>query len=104
MAAKGSVTVSATVRNVGQRRHHEVAQLYIHDKVASLVQPVRSLKGVKHLDLQPGQSATVEFVLSAADLAFVHADLKTAAEPGEFEVWISPSSGAGQSASFVLSA
>ena len=104
MAPKGSITVSATVRNLGRRRHHEVAQLYIHDKVASLVQPVRSLKGVKHLDLEPGQSARVEFVISAADLAFVQADLKTAAEPGEFEVWISPSADAGQSASFVLSA
>jgi len=90
------------ITNTGQRPHHEVAQLYIHDVVASLVQPVRALKGVKHLDLQPGESDTVEFMLSASDLAFVHADLTTSAEAGAFEVWVAPSSTTGTPASFVL--
>ena len=54
-ALGGSVTVTATVTNTGKRRCHEVAQLYINDKVASLTQPVRALKGIRHLDLDPGQ-------------------------------------------------
>jgi beta-glucosidase len=103
LARNGSIKVTATIRNVGRRNHHEVAQLYIHDKVASLVQPVRVLKGVKHLDLAPGQTTTVEFVLSPSDLAFVHPDLSFAAEAGEFEVWIAPDASAGAPASFVLS-
>lgn len=98
----GSVTVSAWVRNAGARSQHEVAQLYVHDRVASIVPPVRALKGVKHLDLSPGQSAKVEFVLTADDLAFVHADLTTAPEPGAFDVWIAPSSTAGTPATFEL--
>ncbi len=104
MAAGGSIRVTATVTNTGQRAMHEVAQLYIHDPVATMTQPVRSLKGVHHLDLQPGQSADVAFDLAAADLAFVHHDLKSYAEPGAFQVWIAPSSVDGTPASFVLKA
>jgi beta-glucosidase len=100
----GSVTVTATVTNTGTRAMHEVAQLYINDKVASLTQPVRSLKGIKHLDLEPGQSATVSFTLSRADLGFVHPDKKSYAEAGAFDVWIAPNAMAGTSATFVLKA
>jgi beta-glucosidase len=100
----GSVTVTATVTNTGTRPMHEVAQLYINDKVASLTQPVRSLKGIKHLDLEPGQSATVSFTLSRADLGFIHPDKKSYAEPGTFDVWIAPNAMAGTPATFVLKA
>jgi beta-glucosidase len=100
----GTVTVIATVTNTGQRRCHEVAQLYINDKVASLTQPVRSLKGIKPLDLDPGQSATVSFTLSRDDLAFVHPDKRRYAEAGAFDVWIAPSATGGTPATFVLGA
>jgi len=104
MAWDGSVTVTATVTNTGARAVHEVAQLYVHDKVASLTQPVRALKGITHLDLQPGEARTVRFTLSRADLAFVGQDLKWAAEPGMFDVWIAPSAATGTPASFKLMA
>ncbi|CAN7248119.1 beta-glucosidase BglX [Phenylobacterium sp. LjRoot219] len=102
LARGGALKVTATVANTGSRAQHEVVQLYIHDKAASLVQPVRALKGVQHLDLAPGQRAVVEFVLSERDLAFVRADLATAAEPGSFEVWIAPSATTGTPATFAL--
>lgn len=98
----GALKVAATVTNTGPRAQHEVAQLYIHDKAASLVQPVRSLKGMRHLNLAPGARARVEFVLTERDLAFVHSDLTTAAEPGGFEVWIAPSATTGTPATFTL--
>ena len=104
LTARGTIKVTATVSNTGSRKLHEVAQLYIHDRVASLTQPVRLLKGFKHLDLDPGQSATVEFSLSHADLAFVHPDLKTSAEAGVFDVWIAPSATAGTPAQLTLKA
>jgi beta-glucosidase len=99
-----TLTVSATVTNTGTRAMHEVAQLYIHDRVASMTQPVRSLKGIKHVDLKAGKSAAVEFTLSRGDLAFVHPDFTRSAEAGEFDVWIAPSSVGGTSASFTLTA
>ena len=102
LSGAGSIKVRATVTNTGNRQIHEVAQLYIHDKVASMTQPVRSLKGFRHLDLDPGQSATVEFTLSRADLAFVHPDFKAEAEAGQFDVWVAPSSAGGTAATFTL--
>jgi beta-glucosidase len=63
---------------------------------------VRSLKGIRHIDLDPGQSARVSFTLTHADLAFVHPDRRTFAEPGAFDVWIAPSSVGGVPATFVL--
>lgn len=100
----GSITVTATVTNTGSRRCHEVAQLYINDKVATLTQPIRVLKGIKHVDLDPGQSATVSFTLARADLAFVHPDKTSYAEAGAFDVWIAPSATGGMPAGFVLGA
>lgn len=102
LAGDGAIIVSATITNTGKRRLHEVAQLYIHDKVASLTQPVRALKGIRHLDLDPGQSARVAFRLTRADLAFVHRDYRRFAEPGAFDVWVAPSSIAGVPASIVV--
>jgi beta-glucosidase len=102
LAGDGALTVSATVTNAGKRRAHEVAQLYVHDKVASLTQPVRALKGIVHLDLDPGQSERVAFTLDRAVLGFVHADRRTFAEPGAFDVWVAPSSVGGVPARFVL--
>lgn len=99
-----SLAVSATVTNTGTRAAHEVVQLYIHDRVASITQPVRLLKGMQHLDLAPGESRTVTFTLGADDLGYVHQDMKTIADPGAFDVWIAPSSIGGSPATFVLSA
>jgi beta-glucosidase len=96
------IFASATVTNTGARRMHEVAQLYIHDRVASITQPVRALKGMHHLDLDPGQSVRVSFALTRADLAFVHPDRRTFAEAGAFDVWVAPSSVGGVPARFVL--
>ncbi|WP_438846198.1 beta-glucosidase BglX [Asticcacaulis taihuensis] len=98
----GKVTASVEVRNAGSRPLHEVAQLYIHDRVASITQPVRSLKGIRHLDLKAGETQTVSFELSHADLAFVGLDMKWQAEPGEFNIWIAPSSAAGIPAKLTL--
>lgn len=104
VATGGSVTVTATVTNSGKRRAHEVVQLYIHDRVATITQPIRALKGMKHIDLDPGQSQTVSFTLTQTDLGFVHPDFKTFAEPGEFDVWVAPSATGGTQARFTLSA
>lgn len=98
----GTLDVTASVTNSGTRTVHEVAQLYVRQLVASITQPVRVLKGVKHLDLEPGQTQSVKFTLTRADLAFVGADLRWEAEPGSFAVWIAPSAVAGALAEFAL--
>src|SRR5690606_16362437 len=98
----GTLTLHAEVRNSGERMAEEVVQLYVHDRVASRVRPVRELKGFRKITLQPGESVRVDFVLSRADLAFTRADGSHGAEPGRFDAWIAPSAVGGQPASFEL--
>jgi beta-glucosidase len=102
MAWDGEVEVRADVANTGTTPVHEVAQLYVHNVVASVTQPVRALKGIRHLDLKPGERQTVSFRLSRTDLAFVNETLHWGAEPGPIDVWIAPSSTGGTSARFLL--
>ncbi|WP_349257716.1 glycoside hydrolase family 3 N-terminal domain-containing protein [Povalibacter sp.] len=98
----GSIDVSVRITNAGSRAGTEVAQLYIHDKVASTTRPVRELKGIRHVTLQPGASTVVTFQLTRRDLEFVGPDNLWHAEPGTFDVWIAPSSVSGQAAEFEL--
>ncbi|NVM77508.1 beta-glucosidase [Duganella sp. SG902] len=98
----GTLSIKARVTNTGTRKHHEVAQLYLRIKVADIVQPLRALKGIRHLELAAGESAEVEFALTARDLAYVHADTVTRTDAGVFEVVIAPDAAAGQPVPFVL--
>lgn len=102
LASDGALTVSARLTNTGSRTHREVVQLYIHDRVASITQPMRCLKGIQHRELAPGESARVEFRITPADLTFIRADLTEGTEPGIFDVWVAPSAGGGVKASFEL--
>jgi beta-glucosidase len=87
----GKIDVSARLTNSGTREAVEVAQLYIHDQVASITRPIRQLKAFQKKTLAPGASATVRFTLTRADLEFLGLDLKPTVEPGTFDVWIAPS-------------
>jgi beta-glucosidase len=103
VAWNDTIVVSAKVTNTGDVAGEEVVQLYIHDRVASRVRPVRELKAFRKILLAPGASEEVSFELNREDLAFTHRDGKTfEAEPGEFQVWIAGSSAQGEAATFVL--
>lgn len=65
-----TVEVSVTVRNTGERDGDEVVQIYLHDPVASIVQPVRRLRGFRRVGLAAGLSTTVRFSLGAEDFGF----------------------------------
>lgn len=98
-----TIVVTATVTNTGALAGEEVVQLYIHDRVASRVRPVRELKAFRKILLAPGASAEVRFELTRRDLAFTHRDgLTFEAEPGDFQVWVAGSSQQGEAATFVL--
>lgn len=94
MGPKGAITASATITNTGKRAGEEVVQLYVRDLVGSVTRPVQELKGFEKIMLKPGESRSVSFTLRPADLAFTRADMSHGWEPGEFKLWIAPSSGA----------
>lgn len=89
---KESIRVSFLLKNTGSLAGEEVAQLYIRDKVGSIVRPVKELKDFSKLMLQPGESKEISFILNAEKLSFFNADLKWDCEPGEFELMIGSAS------------
>jgi len=98
----GTVTISADVRNTGSVEGTEVVQLYVKDVTGSVTRPVRELKGIKRIQLKPGQQTTVSFALSKEDLAFWKLDMTYGAEAGNFEVFVGGNSEAPLSGSFEL--
>ncbi len=98
----GTVVVSVSVRNTGDRAGAEVVQCYIHDKVASRVQPLRQLRGFERVELEPGESARVRFELGPDQLAFWNNDMRFVVEPGHFDVYVSTSSVGGLKGSFTV--
>jgi beta-glucosidase-like glycosyl hydrolase len=97
-----TLTVTTTLTNAGSVAGEEVVQLYIHDRVASRVRPVRELKDFRKVALQPGESAEVVFTLTREQLAFTGRDGVLRAEPGLFDVWVCASSMAGDAVQFEL--
>jgi beta-glucosidase len=90
----GTLRVQATVQNTGQRTATEVAQLYIHDRVAPRSPRVRELKGFQRVTLQPGESKNVEFAVNARDLGSYNLNMKWVIPPGAFDVWVAPNAAA----------
>ena len=95
-----NIKVSATITNTGNRVGEEVAQLYIHQKVASVVRPVKELKGFEKFNLQPKASKVVTFTLTDKELGFYNNEGNYVVEPGDFEVMVGTSSQEGLVGSF----
>jgi beta-glucosidase len=92
MRPDGTARVSCTVRNAGARSGAEVVQLYVHDRLASVVRPVLELKGFRKVFLGPGESSDVSFDLGPEELALLDAKLRKVVEPGDFEILVGSSS------------
>lgn len=79
-------TVSVDVTNTGAVAGYETVQLYISDVKSSLPRPVNELKGFSKVYLQPGETATVSFPVTADQLQYFD-DTKGrwVVEPGKFK-------------------
>ncbi len=88
----GVVSVSVTVSNSGTVAGSEVVQLYVHDKVATMVRPVQELKAFQRVQLEPGASARLTFNVPTDMLNFTSRRGERVVEPGEFEFRIGASS------------
>src|SRR4051794_39287812 len=86
-ARRGTVTARVEVTNTGTRAGDDVAQLYIHDPVASLSQPVRRLRGFQRVTLAPGQTTRVKWTLSRDDVGFYDNEGRFRVENGTIEVY-----------------
>lgn len=86
------IQVSVTIRNTGTYDGEEIVQLYIRDKVGSIVRPVSELKDFTKVKLKAGESKTIQFTIDKAKLSFYNQQLQWVAEPGDFELVIGASS------------
>jgi beta-glucosidase len=62
-------------------------QLYIHDPVARISQPVRRLRGFQRVTLDPGQKRTVTLTLDRSDFGFYDNRGRFVVEPGRIDVY-----------------
>jgi beta-glucosidase len=93
MSKEGTITCSIRIKNSGSRAGSEVVQLYLTDKKSSLPRPLKELKGFRKINLEPGESTTVEFVIDNTLLQFYDdTQNKWTSEPGKFEALIGASS------------
>jgi len=90
--SNGTAKVSVDVTNSGSREGDEVPQLYIHQRVAEVTQPVMQLKGFQRITLRPGEKKTIEFTITPDMLSMLNIDMHRVVEPGVFDVMVGPSS------------
>ncbi|MFH8443218.1 glycoside hydrolase family 3 N-terminal domain-containing protein [Streptomyces sp. NPDC018026] len=88
----GEFTLAFTVRNTGGRSGTEVVQLYLHDPVASVVQPVQRLVGYARVGLEPGEARRLRVTVPADLASFTGRDGRRVVEPGELELRLAASS------------
>ncbi|MFF9839422.1 glycoside hydrolase family 3 N-terminal domain-containing protein [Streptomyces sp. NPDC013740] len=88
----GEVRLALTVANTGDRPGTELVQLYLHDPVASVVQPVQRLVGYVRVDLAPGESRRIHVTVPADLASFTGRTGARTVEPGELELRLSASS------------
>ena len=89
---QGEYTIKVNVTNTGKRAGDEVVQLYVRDKVSSVITYDSQLRGFERVSLQPGETRQVTFSLNPEDLQILDRNMNWTVEPGEFEVMIGASS------------
>ncbi|MEY9871727.1 beta-xylosidase [Streptacidiphilus sp. MAP12-33] len=88
----GEIRLAFTLRNTGERAGTETVQLYLHDPVASVVQPVQRLIGFQRITLAPGEETRVRVVVPADLASFTGRSGERIVEPGEVELRLAASS------------
>lgn len=92
ISCDGEIRVVFDVVNVGTISGHEVAQVYLCDKNASVVRPIKELRRFSRVFLEPGERQRVSFSLGYKDLRLLNRDFQWVVEPGKFDVMVGSSS------------
>lgn len=96
------IEISVDVTNTGNFDGKEIVQLYINDPAASIVRPVKELKGFELIELKKGETKTVHFTLTDKEIGFYDNDGKFLVEPGIFNVMVGWNSNEGLTTKFEL--
>ncbi len=92
MKPNENIEAAITITNTGRFDGEEIVQLYLRDKVGSVVRPVKELKDFRKIALKAGESKTISFVIDKEKLSFYNQQLHWEAELGDFELMVGASS------------
>jgi beta-glucosidase len=87
-----TIAVSFQLTNSGKFAGNEVVQLYLRDKVGSVVRPVIELKDFQKIYLNAGETKTIQFTVDKEKLSFYNEKLEWDTEAGDFDLMIGSSS------------
>ncbi len=86
------IAITVPITKTGKRIGSEIVQLYISDLKSSLPRPVKELKGFSKIQLAPGETQEVTFLIDKQALSFFNDSRhEWVAEPGKFEAQIAAS-------------
>jgi beta-glucosidase len=94
VSRRGTVTASFTVANTGSRQGTNIVPVYVHQPVSgdSIVVPPKRLVGFARVDLDAGQSKSVEVSFPVTELAVTAGDIDGAGrrevQPGAYQVQV----------------
>lgn len=94
------VKIFVTIKNTSTIAGEEISQLYIHQKIASVVRPVKELKGFNKVKINAGETKEIEFTLTDKELGFYNNNGDFVVESGDFDVMVGTSSEQGITGSF----
>ena len=97
-----SIYASVKIKNTGHRTGTETVQMYIQDVAASVVRPVKELKAIRKVTLEPGAEENVFFEITEEQLKFHRADGQYGSERGLFRVYVGSDSTTENKSEFVL--
>jgi len=92
MKSNETIEVSFTLTNTGKFIGEEVVQLYLRDKVGSVVRPIVELKDFNKIKLEVGETKTIKFSIDNQKLSFYNEKLVFDSEIGDFDIMIGSSS------------
>ena len=102
MDRDGELKVCVDVTNSGKMKAKEVVQMYVKDMFGSVLRPDKELKGFEKVELNPGETKTVEFTITPDMLVFTGIEMKPILEAGEYQVMVGTSSQEYKRVSFLL--
>lgn len=80
--------VTVSLSNTGNVEATETVQLYMQDVTASLVRPIKELKGYRKVTVSPGQTTKVKLQLSKEDMGFYDNREVYVREDGLFRIYV----------------
>ncbi|MGN1405376.1 MAG: glycoside hydrolase family 3 N-terminal domain-containing protein, partial [Erysipelotrichaceae bacterium] len=83
-----SFKLSFDVTNISDRKGKETVQIYTHSICPTVNRPIKELRGYVKVDLNPGETKTLEFELDTRNFGYLNADNEFVIENRAQEVFV----------------